>query len=69
MFYQPEKFEDKYLASSEFRNISEKFIPEIEASGVRVQSNYLERLTGEVYTAKFIDYVKKILDQLIGKIV
>jgi len=67
MFYQPEKFEDAYLASSEFRNISEKFLPEIEASGVKVQSNHLERLTGELYTAQFIDYVKKILHQLIGK--
>ena len=69
MFYQSEKFEDTYLASSEFRNISEKFLPEIEASGVKVQSKHLERLTGELYTAQFIDYVKKILQQLIGKVI
>ncbi|UCC40388.1 MAG: hypothetical protein JSV96_02760 [Candidatus Aminicenantes bacterium] len=64
MFFQPEKFEDTYLASSEFRNISERFIPEIENSGVKVQSRYLERIKGELYTAQFIDYVKKILHQL-----
>jgi len=66
MLYQPEKFEDTYLASSEFRYISERFIPEIENSGVKVQSRHLERLTGELYTPQFIDYVKKILHQLIG---
>jgi hypothetical protein len=69
MFYQPEKFEDTYLASSEFRNISEKFLPEIEASGMKVQSRHLERLTGELYTTQFIDYVKKILHQLMGKMI
>ena len=69
MFYQPEKFEDTYLASSEFRKISEKFVPEIETSGLKVQSKHLERLTGELYTAQFIDYVKKILHQLIGKMI
>ena len=67
MFYQPEIFEDTYLASSEFRNISEKFIPEIEASGMRVQSSYLKRIIGEEYTAHFINYVKNILHQLAGK--
>lgn len=66
MFYQPEKFEDTYLASSEFRNISERFIPEIENSGLKVQSRHLERLTGELYTPQFIDYVKNILHELIG---
>lgn len=66
MFYQPEKFDDTYLASSEFRDISEKFIPEIEASGMRVQSSYLKRIIGEEYTAHFIDNVKKILLELIG---
>lgn len=65
MFYQPEKFDDTYLASSEFRNISERFIPEIENSGVKVQSRHLERLSGELYAPKFIDYVKKILHELI----
>jgi len=66
IFYQPEKFEDTYLASSEFRNISERLIPELENSGVKVQSRHLERLTGELYTPQFIDYVKKILHELIG---
>lgn len=66
MFYKPEKFEDTYLASSEFRNISERFIPEIENSGLKVQSRHLERLTGELYTPQFFDYVKKILHELIG---
>jgi len=64
MFYQPEKFEDIYLASSEFRNMSERFIPEIENSGVKVQSSYLKRIIGEEYTAHFIDYVKNILHEL-----
>jgi len=66
MIYQPERFEDSYLASSEFREISEKFIPEIETSGLRVQSSHLEKLTGESYTPQFIDYVRNILDQLMG---
>lgn len=65
MFYQLEKFDDTYLASSEFRNISEKFIPEIENSGLKVQSRHLERLKGELFTPQFIDYVKKILHELI----
>jgi len=64
MIYQPERFEDSYLASSEFREISEKFIPEIETSGLRVQSGHLEKLTGESYTPQFIDYVRNILHQL-----
>lgn len=66
MIYQPERFEDSYLASSEFREISEKFIPEIETSGLRVQSSHLEKLTGESYTPQFIDYVRNILIQLMG---
>jgi len=66
MIYQPERFEDSYLASSEFREISEKFIPEIETSGLRVQSSHLEKLTGESYTPQFIDYVRNILNQLMG---
>ena len=66
MLYQPEKFEDTYLASSEFRKISEKFIPEIETSGLKIQSSHLEKLTGESYTPQFIDYVKNILHQLSG---
>ena len=66
MLYQQEKFEDTYLASSEFRKISEKFIPEIENSGLKIQSSHLKKLTGESYTPKFIDYVKNILYQLTG---
>ncbi len=66
MIYQPEKFEDTYLASSEFRKISEKLIPEIETSGLKVQSGHLEKLTGESYTPQFIDYVKNILHKLMG---
>ena len=65
MIYQPEKFEDTYIASSEFRKISEKLIADIETSGLKVQSNHLEKLTGESYTPQFIDYVKNILHQLI----
>lgn len=67
MFQQPEKFEDSYLASSEFREISEIFIPEIKSSGVKVPSKHLERATGELFTPLFIDYVEKILHQLLGK--
>ena len=65
MIYQPEKFEDTYLASSEFRKISEKFLPEIETSGLKIQSSHLEKLQGESYTPQFIEYVKNILHQLI----
>jgi DNA-binding transcriptional regulator GbsR (MarR family) len=67
MIQQPEKFEDSYLASSNLREISEKFIPEIQFSGLKVQSKHLERVTGELFTPQFIDYVEKILHQLMGK--
>ncbi len=67
IFQQPERFEDSYLASSEFREISEKFIPEIKSSGLKVLSKHLNRTTGELFTPQFIDYVEKILHQLIGK--
>lgn len=67
LMYHPEKFEDAYLASSEFRKISEKFIPEIDASGLKVKSNHLEMQIGESYTPQFFDYVKMVIHQLMGK--
>lgn len=61
------KFEDSYLASSEFREISEILIPKIKSSGVEVLSKHLGRATGELFTHQFIDYVEKILHQLLEK--
>lgn len=66
MYYQPDKFEDPYLAASEFRRISERFIPDIEISELEITSRSLKNLLGESYTPHFIDYVEKILDQLMA---
>ncbi len=68
MINKPEIFEDTYLASSEFRKISEKFIPEIETTRLKVQSKHLEKLTGDLFASGFINYVKDILQQLIGDV-
>jgi len=67
MLDQQEKFENPYLAASEFRRISERFIPEIENSGLDVSSKHLKGLIGESYSPHFIDFVEKILRQLMGK--
>lgn len=66
MYYQPDKFEDPYLAASEFKEISERFIPDIEVSGLVVPTKSLKNRLGESYTPHFIDYVEKILDKLMA---
>jgi hypothetical protein len=60
----PDFFEDAYLASSKLREISEKFVPEVESSYLMIKPVKTKKVVGESFTARFEDYVKEILDQL-----
>lgn len=61
----PELSKDAYLTSSKLREISEVFVPEIEASGLSTSGMPAKNKIGESFTPHFENYVKEILNQLL----
>ncbi len=61
----PELFKDAYLTSSKLREISEVFVPEIEASCLLTSTMSSKNKIGESFTLHFENYVREILNQLL----
>jgi hypothetical protein len=61
----PELLKDAYLTSSKLREISEVFIPEIDASCLLTSNMSAKKIIGESFTLHFENYVREILTQLL----
>jgi hypothetical protein len=65
MLKYPELFKDAYLTSSKLREISEVFVPEIDASCLLTSNMTAKKIIGESFTLHFENYVREILNQLL----
>lgn len=53
----PHFYEERYLASSRFRDLTPAINKRLAISGIRLEAPNPERFTGEEYSAAFVDYI------------